>query len=105
MAGFRMDDLVPGIVFCDHWRSSKSSDFHLEFVLLGPWLHPVAHVGRHRVFVSRSFAQLDRFQLQDGDVVGAEVRPPRSKTQRYSGDFQGTQDEHSWVPWQHFLGP
>lgn len=47
---------------------------------------------------SRSFAQLDRFQLQDGDVVGAEVRPPRSKAQRFSGEFQGTQDEHSWVP-------
>eukprot|EP00434_Breviolum_minutum_P017439 symbB.v1.2.015390.t3/scaffold1137.1/size135798/9 len=52
--------------------------------------------GIHRgVYVS--FAQLDRFQLQDGDVVGAEVRPPRSKTQRFSGEFQGTQDEHSWA--------
>eukprot|EP00435_Cladocopium_sp_Y103_P018052 s3075_g4.t1 len=42
-------------------------------------------------------AQVDRFDLADGDVVGAQVRPPRSQEQRFGGDFQGGADEQSWA--------
>lgn len=43
-------------------------------------------------------AQVERFDLADGDVVGAKVRPPRSQEQRFGGDGPShLPDEQSWA--------
>ncbi|CAK9059507.1 unnamed protein product [Durusdinium trenchii] len=41
-----------------------------------------------------SVAQVERFDLQDGDVIGAEVRPPRSSSKR---SYNSSCDEVSWA--------
>lgn len=48
---------------------------------------------------------MERCELRDGDVVGAQIRPPRSQEQRFQGEFHGVGDENSWEPrWRVDLG-